>query len=77
MREGCEAFLAGWEDELVEALVNRKDGDSAEKKLCFEVSKACSGVDPSNVKPFDDTIMIDGQPRKIVKFYFFKLKNYF
>ena len=70
MREGCEAFLAGWEDELIEALANRKDSDSAEKRLCHDVSKACTGVDPSNVKPMDDTIMIDGQPRKIVSLVF-------
>ena len=67
MKEGCEAFIAGWEDELVEVLVNRKDTQSAVQKLCFEVSKACEGVDPANVKPFDDTIMVDGQPKKMVR----------
>jgi hypothetical protein len=67
MREGCEAFIAGWEDELVDVVANRQDTDSAVNKLCFEISKACDNVDPTNVKPFDDTIMIDGQPQKIVK----------
>ena len=71
MKEGCEAFIAGWEDELVEVLVNRKDTESAVQKLCFEVSKACVGVDPANVKPFDDTIMVDGQPKKMVMEFFY------
>ncbi len=75
MKEGCEAFIAGWEDELVEVLVNRKDTESAVQKLCFEVSKACEGVDPANVKPFDDTIMVDGQPKKMVReFVYFSLE---
>lgn len=33
--------------------------------LFFNINKACVGVDPSNVKQFDDEIMIDGQPTKI------------
>lgn len=67
MKEGCEAFLAGWEDELINTIVERTDSDSAVRKLCYETSMACQGVDPGNVKPFDDTIMIDGQPTKMVK----------
>ena len=70
MREGCEAFISGWEDELVDTLVNRKDTFSAVHHLCHEVSQACQGVDPANVKPFDDTIMVDGQPQKMVRNFF-------
>ncbi len=66
MKEGCEAFIAGWEEELIETLINRQDTESAVFRLCNEVSKACQDVDPGNVKPFDDTIMIDGQPTQIV-----------
>jgi len=69
MREGCEAFLASWEDELVNTILHRTDSDSAVQKLCYETTKACSGVDPSNVKAFDDTIMVDGQPQKIVNLF--------
>ena len=71
MRDGCEAFLSGWEDELIDVLVNRTDADSAVQKLCHETSQACVGVDPGNVKPFDDTIMVDGQPQKIVRIFNF------
>ena len=67
MKEGCEAFISGWEEELIDVLVNRNNADSAVQKLCHEISQACLGVDPANVKPFDDTIMIDGQPQKIVR----------
>jgi len=66
MKEGCEAFLAGWEEDIVQVLVNRIDTDSAVRQLCYDISQACQNVDPGNVKPFDDTIMIDGQPTKIV-----------
>ncbi len=66
MRDGCEAFLSGWEDEIIATLVTRKDDKSAVNVLCYEVTQACEKVDFNNVKPFDDTIMIDGQPQKIV-----------
>lgn len=66
MREGCEAFLSGWEEELVKVLTNRKNDSVPEQILCFELSKACLNVDPSNVPQFDNEIMVDGQPVKIV-----------
>jgi hypothetical protein len=66
MKEGCDAFLSGWEEDLVRVLVNRVDTEGPVQQLCYDISKACEGVDPGNVKPFDDTIMIDGQPTKIV-----------
>ena len=69
MREGCEAFISGWEEEFVDVLVNRVDTDSAVNKLCTEISHACLNVDPANVKAMDDTIMVDGQPKSLVKFY--------
>jgi hypothetical protein len=67
MKEGCETFLAGWEDELISVIAARTDSEQPVQKLCYEVSMACQGVDPGNVKPFDDTIMVDGQPQKIVR----------
>jgi MinD-like ATPase involved in chromosome partitioning or flagellar assembly len=66
MKEGCEAFLSGWEEEIVKVLVNRVDNETPVQQLCYQISKACENVDPANVKPFDDTIMVDGQPQKIV-----------
>ena len=65
MREGCEAFLNGWEEDLEKVLINRPDDQTPIRKLCYEISKACDNVDPTNVKPFDDQIFIDGQPKKI------------
>lgn len=70
MKEGCEAFLGAWEEELVEVLTNRPDDITPERKLCFEISKACINVDPGNVKNFDDNIMVDGQPVKMVQYKF-------
>jgi hypothetical protein len=65
MREGCEAFVNGWEEQIEKVLINRPDDETPIRKLCYEISKACEGVDPTNVKPFDDQIMMDGQPKKI------------
>ncbi len=66
MKEGCEAFLSGWEEDLIKVLINRTGPDTPVNQLCYEISKACENVNPANVKPIDDTIMIDGQPQKIV-----------
>lgn len=66
MKEGCEAFLSGWEEEMAKVLTNRSDDETPVQKLCFEISQACANVDPSNVKKFDDTITVDGEPVKIV-----------
>lgn len=65
MREWCEAFVNWWEEELEKVLTNRPDDQTPIKKLCYEITKACENVDPTNVKAFDDQIFIDGQPKKI------------
>lgn len=66
MKEGCDSFFAGWEEELVKVLTNRPDDKTPIQKLCYQITKACEEVDPSNVKNFDDTIMVDGEPVPIV-----------
>ena len=67
MRDGCEAFIEGWEQEIEKALITRGDNvDQTVYKLCTQVTRACDGVDPSNVQPFDNEIWVDGQPKKIV-----------
>jgi hypothetical protein len=66
MREGCEAFLTGWSDEIIAALTNRESDEAAELKLCQEVSKACENVDPSNVPRFDNSIKVDGEKVDLV-----------
>jgi len=40
MREGCEAFLDGWEQELEKVLINRTDDDDETVwRLCTEISQ--------------------------------------
>lgn len=65
MREGCEAFINGWEEKIEKVLINRPDDETPLRKLCYEITQACKDVDPTNVKPFDDQIFVDGQPKKI------------
>lgn len=65
MREGCEAFVNGWEEKIEKVLVNRVNDERPVQELCYEITKACENVDPTNVKPFDDKIMVDGQPKSI------------
>jgi hypothetical protein len=71
MREGCEAFLAGWNDEIIAALTNRPNDEQPIQRLCFEVSKACENVDPSNVPRMDKNIMVDGEEIDIVRIIFY------
>ena len=65
MKEGCEAFINGWEEKVEKVLINRPDDETPVQRLCYDITKACANVDPTNVKPFDDQIMVDGQPKKI------------
>lgn len=65
MREGCEAFIDGWEEELEKVLINRENDEKPIQQLCYEITRACNNVDPTNVKPFDDQIWFDGQPKKL------------
>lgn len=67
MREGCEAFIAGWNDEIISSLTNRSNDEEPVQKLCYEISKACENVDPSNAPRMDNNIMVDGEPMDIVK----------
>jgi hypothetical protein len=40
MREGCEAFLDGWEQELEKVLTNRdEDDEHTVYKLCTQISQ--------------------------------------
>lgn len=65
MREGCEAFVAAWNEEIPKVLINRVNDELPIDKLCFEITKACEGVNFENLKQMDDTIMIDGEPVKM------------
>lgn len=39
MREGCEAFISGWTEELEKVLINRKDDQIPIQQLCYEISR--------------------------------------
>ena len=65
MRTGCEAFFLGWEEEIEKVLTNRVNDEAPIYELCYNISKACVDVDPTNVPRFDDQIFIDGQPKKV------------
>ena len=68
MRMGCEVFVGGYNDELEKALIGRKldlTADDIIQDLCFKTTKVCEGVDFNNIKPMDDSIMVDGEPLKI------------
>jgi hypothetical protein len=66
MKEGCNAFISSWSDELENALINRIDDETPIQKLCYEVSEACKNVDPKEGRKSDNHITIDGEPQELV-----------
>ncbi len=62
MMSGCFAFQGGWQDELIDVIVNRTSVEQAIQKMCTEISKACVDVDPKNAPRMDENIFVDGQP---------------
>lgn len=38
MKKGCEAFMAGWSEELEEALMNRNGNDTIEDEVCYKLT---------------------------------------
>ena len=68
MKTGCEVFVGGYNDELEKVLIGRKldlTADDIIQNLCYKTTRVCEGVDFNNIKPMDDTIMVDGEPVKI------------
>ena len=67
MKEGCDAFIDIWIEEIQKVFIRRdtQDVEILERRLCQEITKACVAVDPKNVKPFDNKIMVDGQPMEL------------
>ena len=68
MKTGCEVFVGGYNDEIEKVLIGRKldlTADDIIQNLCFKTTRVCEGVDFNNIKPMDDTIMVDGEPVKI------------
>ncbi len=39
MRDGCEAFISGWTEELERVLIDRKDDESPIQELCYNITK--------------------------------------
>ena len=62
MREGCEAFLGGWEVLVENELMKRQNNEDVVAKICNVLTRACHNVDPANAPKFDNKIMVDGQP---------------
>lgn len=53
MREGCDAFLDGWEQELEQVLINRtSDDDYTVYQLCTEISKVYIYSNNTNINIF-------------------------
>ena len=65
MKEGCEAFIMGWEEVVERELINRQSNTEIEHKVCHEISQACIGVDVKNAPRQDKEIFVDGQPVKV------------
>ncbi|MCQ2820499.1 MAG: hypothetical protein MJ252_24815 [archaeon] len=65
MREGCEKFLAIWDEQIIKTLINRKKIGDIVQHLCYKKTKACEDADWKKIKQFDDNIMIDGRPVKM------------
>ncbi len=63
MREGCESFIADWEETLEKALIRRTlDNEAIEERICYDLTDACVNVNVKDAPRFDDHIMVDGQP---------------
>ena len=60
---GCETFMAEYFDEIKNLLVERNKKDNEEtliKKMCYEKTEVCNGVDLSKFKPIENEL-IDGE----------------
>jgi len=62
MREGCEAFIMGWEEVVERELINRIGNKEIENKICLEITSACKNVNVRDAPKFDNQIFVDGQP---------------
>ena len=60
MREGCEAFIMDWEEDIEKVLKERTDNKEVEQKVCYEISNACRGVNVKDAPKFDKEIFVDG-----------------
>ena len=38
MKKGCEAFMAGWSEEVEKALINRKNNEDIEDYVCYKLT---------------------------------------
>eukprot|EP01015_Nassula_variabilis_P037625 TRINITY_DN9992_c0_g1_i8.p2 TRINITY_DN9992_c0_g1~~TRINITY_DN9992_c0_g1_i8.p2 ORF type:complete len:156 (+),score=37.59 TRINITY_DN9992_c0_g1_i8:38-469(+) len=61
MTRGCDAFIAGWDEELESALVRRKNNEDFENDFCYKQTKACEGADFSKVSKNDNYVNVNGK----------------
>lgn len=45
MKKGCEAFMSGWSEEIVEALMNRNGNDTIEDEICYKLTNVINLFD--------------------------------
>ena len=62
MREGCEAFIMDWEEEVEKALMERQNNKDVEELVCHHISEACFNVNVKDAPRMDKEIFVDGQP---------------
>lgn len=66
MKEGCQAFIMDWEEDLERVLMEREKNSDVEQTICYDISKACVNVDVEADTPrMPEEIWIDGQPQPI------------
>ena len=64
MFEGCTAFVMNWEEEIEKALINRKNNNEVEQQLCFDLTKACIGVNFSE-PPRGPEVYVNDEPQHV------------
>lgn len=67
MKEGCEAFIMGWEVVVERELQRREGNDKIEELVCTQKTKACFNVNVKDAPKFDNQIFVDGQPVPVGK----------
>ena len=65
MKEGCQAWIMDWMEELEKVLLERKTNAEVEQKICYEISQACVNVNVEDAPKMPEEIWVDGQPKPV------------
>jgi hypothetical protein len=65
MKQGCEAFIMDWEEQLEKALLERETNAEVERKVCYEITEACVNVNVEDAPKMPEEIWVDGQPQPV------------